>query len=86
MNDVDVLDRMQAEVDEKRADKFIPAPGLRADCCSAQAWIKAVNGDKELFFCGHHGHNAEAGLIASGWMVTDKTDLLKEDRLKGSEN
>lgn len=51
----------------------------RADCCGVQAWVRAVKGDYELLFCGHHYAKAEAGMVGKGWLIDDQRSRLNEN-------
>lgn len=43
-----------------------------------QAFARAVKGDLEILFCGHHLRRHEAALIAGGWLIDDQTDRINE--------
>lgn len=56
----------------------------RCDRCGAQAYLKAILGESELMFCGHHGPEAYLGLIVSQFEIIDERYriLERKDRVK----
>lgn len=46
------------------------------DACGAQAFMKATRNGLALYFCGHHGTQYRARLVAEGWVVTDERHLI----------
>ena len=47
----------------------------RCDKCNAQAHMRAVLSTGTLLFCGHHGNEYRAGLIAAGAHIEEDTIL-----------
>ena len=43
----------------------------RCDRCGAQAYMRAMLEGGELLFCGHHGNQYRAGLIAAGAAIEE---------------
>ena len=64
-----------------RADQTEHAPVIpslfnaseRCDKCNAQAHMRAVLNGGILLFCGHHGNEYRAGLIAAGALLEEDT-------------
>lgn len=51
--------------------------GIKDRCirCGARAYVKAIKGDYELLFCGHHGNEHAGKLQVDGWLIDDQTHL-----------
>lgn len=49
------------------------------DACGAQAFVKATRDGHVLLFCGHHGNQYRAALMAQGWIVTDEMHRIEGD-------
>lgn len=65
-----------------------PTPSLtladRCDSCGAQAFLKAtMPSGTALLFCGHHGNEHRASLLASGASIHDELDRLTIARESG---
>lgn len=73
-----VEQQTRPEVDDAAVLATRPLTGLdRCDSCGAQAYVRAMLGDSELLFCGHHARAHEAKLkeIADSWH--DETHKLE---------
>lgn len=53
----------------------------RCDRCgqASRAYTRATLGDLELMLCGHHTHQYETTLIASGWNMDIRLEILEEE-------
>lgn len=45
----------------------------RCDYCNSRAYVKAVKGTFELFFCGHDAMKNIEKLQKEGWLIEDHT-------------
>ena len=50
--------------------------GEMCDRCGFQAYYKAMRGDSQLLFCGHHGRHHFTALISQKFAVQDETFKL----------
>lgn len=48
----------------------------RCDACGAQAFVHAEKNGSGLLFCGHHGREYMPALIAQGFGIDDRTDMI----------
>lgn len=53
----------------------------RCDRCgeASRAYTRATLGELELMLCGHHTHSYETTLIASGWDLDIRLEILEEE-------
>jgi hypothetical protein len=51
----------------------------QCDACGSQAFVKATRDGQVLLFCGHHGRQHRAALIAQGWIITDELHRIEGD-------
>lgn len=47
------------------------------DACGTQAFVKATRDGQVLLFCGHHGRQHRAELVARGWVVMDEMHRIE---------
>lgn len=61
--------------------EWIPKATDRCDRCgeASRAYSRATLGEMELMLCGHHTHQYETTLIASGWDLDIRLDILEEE-------
>jgi hypothetical protein len=52
----------------------------RCDKCGAQALVRATLANGELYFCGHHGREMSAKLVASSLVVYDPEGVFNYGR------
>jgi hypothetical protein len=45
--------------------------------------MKATKDGLVLYFCGHHGTQYRARLVAEGWVVTDERHLIDSGSRQG---
>lgn len=63
----------------------------RCDRCNAQAYVKAVGLDGELFFCAHHYNKIVDNAVGYDKImkfainIIDERDKLIENKLKGKD-
>lgn len=50
-------------------------PKDRCIRCDSRALMKAIKGDLELLFCGHHARVHAGKLQVDGWLIDDQTHL-----------
>lgn len=52
----------------------------RCDACgSAQAYVRAIKGFKDLMFCMHHFNNHMSELVSQGWNIDNQTQQLFDE-------
>ena len=44
--------------------------------CGAQAFVRAVFTDSDLFFCAHHAREMRVNLAAAALFIEDNTELI----------
>lgn len=60
----------QIRVEDAESVATKPLTSLdRCDSCGAQAYVRAMLGDSELLFCGHHAkaHEQKLKTLADAW-------------------
>lgn len=53
-------------------------PRDRCTRCGARAYVKAIKGELELLFCGHHAREHTGKLQIDGWLIDDQTHMIFE--------
>ena len=64
-----------------------PRPSDRCDRCNgdSRAYTKADKDEFVLYFCGHHTREYEATLVASGWNLHVRIDILEDQVRKATK-
>lgn len=78
-----------APIPEVIEPAWTPLAADRCDACFgdvSRAYAKAEKGKKQLLFCAHHIREFEAQLIANGWNLHSRLDILEDEvrKYKGS--
>lgn len=50
-------------------------PKDRCIRCDSRALMKAIKGEMEILFCGHHAREHAGRLQVEGWLIDDQTHL-----------
>jgi hypothetical protein len=82
-------DQLEALASETSAASELAALTVFDHCdspgCAAQAYVRAqLKSGLELVFCGHHGHDLMSALAGQGAIIRDDSQLLVEDRPRGT--